>query len=74
MTNDPDIRFASSLLDYVFRRLALDHLPEETREGLGIKSIAERKESAQARGRRPRATTPALEAPAPVDAPAEAPR
>ena len=47
MTNDPDIRFASSIVDYVFRRLALDHLPEETREGLGIRSIAERKESAQ---------------------------
>jgi ribonucleoside-diphosphate reductase alpha chain len=29
----------------VFRRLALDYLPEETREGLGIKSIAERKEA-----------------------------
>jgi ribonucleoside-diphosphate reductase alpha chain len=48
MTNDPDIRFASSLLDYVFRRLALDHLSEETREGLGIRSIAERSSSVAA--------------------------
>ncbi|MEP7060139.1 MAG: vitamin B12-dependent ribonucleotide reductase [Actinomycetota bacterium] len=48
MTNDPDIRFASSLLDYTFRRLALDHLPEETRESLGIRSISERKELALA--------------------------
>jgi ribonucleoside-diphosphate reductase alpha chain len=47
MTNDPDIRFASSLLDYVFRRLALDYLSEEQREGLGIKTISERKEMAQ---------------------------
>jgi ribonucleoside-diphosphate reductase alpha chain len=47
MTNDPDIRFASSLLDYVFRRLALDNLPTETREGLGIRSISERTEMAQ---------------------------
>ena len=47
MTNDPDIRFATSMIDYVFRRLALDYLPPETREGLGIKSIAERTESAQ---------------------------
>jgi ribonucleoside-diphosphate reductase alpha chain len=47
MTNDTDIRFASSLVDYVFRRLALDHLPPETREGLGIASIAERKEAAR---------------------------
>jgi ribonucleoside-diphosphate reductase alpha chain len=43
MTNDPDIRFATSLVDYVFRRLALDHLSMEVRDGLGIKSIAERK-------------------------------
>jgi ribonucleoside-diphosphate reductase alpha chain len=46
MTNDPDIRFASSLVDYVFRRLALDYLPQDTREGLGIRSIDERKETA----------------------------
>jgi ribonucleoside-diphosphate reductase alpha chain len=45
MTNDPDIRFATSMIDYVFRRLALDYLPAETREGLGIRSIAERTES-----------------------------
>jgi ribonucleoside-diphosphate reductase alpha chain len=43
MTDDPDIRFASSIVDYVFRRLALDHLPPEKREALGIRSIAERK-------------------------------
>jgi len=47
MTNDPDIRFATSMIDYVFRRLALDYLAPETREGLGIRSIAERTESAQ---------------------------
>ncbi len=48
MTNDEDIRFASSLVDYVFRRLALDHLPPEKREALGIRSVAERKETAKA--------------------------
>ena len=48
MTNDPDIRFASSLVDYVFRRLALDYLPADQREGLGIRSIDERKETAAA--------------------------
>ncbi len=42
MTSDPDIRFATSLVDYVFRRLALDHLPVEVRESLGIRSIQER--------------------------------
>jgi ribonucleotide reductase alpha subunit len=48
MTNDEDIRFASSLVDYVFRRLALDHLPPEKREALGIRSIEERKGTAKA--------------------------
>jgi ribonucleoside-diphosphate reductase alpha chain len=43
MTDDPDIRFASSVVDYVFRRLALDNLPPEKRESLGIRSIEERK-------------------------------
>jgi ribonucleoside-diphosphate reductase alpha chain len=43
MTNDPDIRFATSLVDYVFRRLALDHLPADKREALGIRSVEERK-------------------------------
>ncbi|MBI3648548.1 MAG: vitamin B12-dependent ribonucleotide reductase [Actinobacteria bacterium] len=47
MTNDPDIRFATSLVDYVFRRLALDHLPKEKREALGIRSIEERKLAVQ---------------------------
>ncbi|MGH2681325.1 MAG: vitamin B12-dependent ribonucleotide reductase [Actinomycetota bacterium] len=43
LTDDADIRFASSVVDYVFRRLALDHLPPEKREALGIRSIEERK-------------------------------
>jgi ribonucleoside-diphosphate reductase alpha chain len=47
MTNDPDIRFASSIVDYVFRRLALDHLTSEQRETLGIRSIEERKAEAE---------------------------
>jgi ribonucleoside-diphosphate reductase alpha chain len=47
ITNDPDIRFATSLLDYVFRRLALEYLPPDKREGLGIQSVEERKEYAQ---------------------------
>ncbi len=47
MTNDPDIRFASSIVDYVFRRLALDHLTWEQREALGIRSIQERTTEAE---------------------------
>jgi ribonucleoside-diphosphate reductase alpha chain len=48
LTNDPDIRFASSIVDYVFRRLAMDHLPEAKREVLGIRSVDERRETAKA--------------------------
>jgi ribonucleoside-diphosphate reductase alpha chain len=47
ITNDPDIRFASSLVDYVFRRLALEYLPAEKRVALGIQTIDERKEYAR---------------------------
>src|SRR5205814_1775584 len=43
ITNDPDVRFASSIVDYVFRRLALEYLPPEKRAGLGVQSIEERK-------------------------------
>jgi ribonucleoside-diphosphate reductase alpha chain len=42
LTDDPDIRIASSVMDYIFRRLALDHLPYEQRAELGILSAAER--------------------------------
>jgi ribonucleoside-diphosphate reductase alpha chain len=42
MTDDPDIRIATSMMDYIFRRLALDHLPYERRAELGILSAAER--------------------------------
>jgi ribonucleoside-diphosphate reductase alpha chain len=42
MTDDPDIRMASSVMDYIFRRLALDFLPYERRSELGIFTAAER--------------------------------
>jgi ribonucleoside-diphosphate reductase alpha chain len=42
MTDDPDVRMAQSLMDYVFRRLALDHLDFETRSFMGIHSAEER--------------------------------
>ncbi|WP_308816422.1 vitamin B12-dependent ribonucleotide reductase [Pseudonocardia alni] len=42
MTDDPDVRIATSVLDYLFRRLALDHLPYEKRAQLGIFSSDER--------------------------------
>jgi len=42
MTDDPDIRISQSMMDYIFRRLALDYLTFEQREALGIYSAAER--------------------------------
>jgi ribonucleoside-diphosphate reductase alpha chain len=42
MTDDSDIRIATSVLDYLFRRLALDFLPYEKRSQLGIFSADER--------------------------------
>ncbi len=42
LTDDPDIRMAQSMLDYIFRRLALDYLPFDDRAGLGIYTAAER--------------------------------
>ena len=42
ITDDPDIRMASSVMDYIFRRLALDHLSYDERSELGILSVAER--------------------------------
>ncbi|HEY7134079.1 MAG TPA: vitamin B12-dependent ribonucleotide reductase [Acidimicrobiia bacterium] len=42
MTDDPDIRFAMSLADYIFRRLAVEYLPKEEREEIGILTVGER--------------------------------
>ncbi|MDF5755346.1 vitamin B12-dependent ribonucleotide reductase [Spongiactinospora sp. TRM90649] len=53
MTDDPDVRMAASVMDYIFRRLALDHLPYEERAALGIFSASER--AAQQRGEDPAA-------------------
>ncbi|MEP7033893.1 MAG: vitamin B12-dependent ribonucleotide reductase [Actinomycetota bacterium] len=63
MTNDPDIRFAVSIVDYVFRRLALDHLTATQREGLGVRSIDERKESAIAEAAEKMGLVPPASAP-----------
>ena len=42
MTDDPDLRFASSLVDYIFRRLAVEYMPIDERMELGILSVDER--------------------------------
>jgi ribonucleoside-diphosphate reductase alpha chain len=42
MTDDPDIRFASSLVDYIFRRLAVEYIAEDKRRDMGILTVGER--------------------------------
>src|ERR1700759_3370089 len=55
LTDDPDVRIASSVMDYIFRRLALDHLPYDQRAEMSILSAAER--SAQLAGEDPSSLT-----------------
>jgi ribonucleoside-diphosphate reductase alpha chain len=45
LTDDEDIRMAQSVMDYIFRRLALDYLPEDHRSALGIQTAEERKKA-----------------------------
>jgi ribonucleoside-diphosphate reductase alpha chain len=42
LTDDPDVRIAQSLVDYLARRLAIDYLDAETRQAFGIRTTAER--------------------------------
>jgi len=42
LTDDPDVRMAQSIMDYIFRRLALDYLTFEDRSAIGIYSAEER--------------------------------
>jgi ribonucleoside-diphosphate reductase alpha chain len=42
ITDDPDLRIATSLVDYIFRRLAVDYLPMAERAELGVLSTSER--------------------------------
>jgi ribonucleoside-diphosphate reductase alpha chain len=63
LTDDKDIRMAKSLMDYIFRRLALDYLPYETRSALGIFTTEERSAELDANYGAPAAVeAPAVEA------------
>jgi ribonucleoside-diphosphate reductase alpha chain len=42
MTDDPDLRFAASLVDYIFRRLAVEYMSPTERMDLGIMTVSER--------------------------------
>ncbi len=77
MTDDSDIRMAASVMDYIFRRLALDFLPYERRAELGIFTAEER--AAQLRAEAEAATSAedtsvdlaAMAASAPIEAKAK---
>ncbi|MEW2374775.1 vitamin B12-dependent ribonucleotide reductase [Micromonospora sp. NPDC047812] len=73
MTDDPDVRMAASVMDYIFRRLALDFLPYERRAELGIFTASERAAQlrAEAEAEASGADLTAMAASAPVEAPAE---
>ena len=42
MTDDPELRFAASLVDYIFRRLAVEYMAPTERMDLGILTVSER--------------------------------
>jgi ribonucleoside-diphosphate reductase alpha chain len=42
MTDDEEIRFSTSLVDYLARKLAIEYLPYDKRENLGIFTLDER--------------------------------
>ncbi len=68
MTDDADIRMAQSMMDYIFRRLALDYLPFDTRSGLGLYTSSERNRALETGEYRPdiSAATQTLSQSAPV--------
>ena len=68
MTDDPDIRMASSVMDYIFRRLALDFLPYEKRAELGIFTAEERAAQARAEAGDDGVDLAAMAASAPISA------
>ncbi|HEX6870572.1 MAG TPA: vitamin B12-dependent ribonucleotide reductase [Micromonosporaceae bacterium] len=68
MTDDPDIRMAASVMDYIFRRLALDYLPYETRADLGIFTAKERAAQARAEASGEEVDLAGLAGSAPIEA------
>ncbi|MBX6752126.1 MAG: vitamin B12-dependent ribonucleotide reductase [Micromonosporaceae bacterium] len=68
MTDDPDIRMATSVVDYIFRRLALDYLPYEKRAELGIFTAKERAAQVRAEANGEEFDLAALAASTPVEA------
>ena len=89
LTDDPDVRMAQSIMDYVFRRLALDYLDFETRSYIGIHTADERSRQLETGSYAPSesesdedvedeletyAQSAPINKPKPVEAPVEGPR
>jgi ribonucleoside-diphosphate reductase alpha chain len=71
MTDDPDILMATSIVDYVFRRLALDFLPYERRADFDVFTAMERAARARAKAAGEDVDLAAMAPSAPIEAPAE---
>ena len=78
MTDDPDVRMAQSIMDYIFRRLALDYLPFDSRSALGLYTASERQRALDTGEYTPDVTavltSSAQSAPVVVQTPAAAPK
>jgi len=73
MTDDADIRMAQSMMDYIFRRLALDYLPFDQRSAMGLFTSSERARALET-GEYTQDVTPAsVDTPKAVTAPVAAP-
>ncbi|MDQ3932732.1 MAG: vitamin B12-dependent ribonucleotide reductase [Actinomycetota bacterium] len=62
MTDDEEIRFATSIVDYIARKLAIEYLPPDTRAELGIYTLEERQVGLDTEQTRSRIALPELPA------------
>lgn len=58
MTDDPEIRFATSIVDYIARKLAIEYLPYDERSALGIFTVEERTAALEAEAGTTEASVP----------------
>ncbi len=73
MTDDADIRMAQSMMDYIFRRLALDYLPFDQRSAMGLFTSSERARALETGEYTQDATPASVDTPKAVAAPVAAP-
>ena len=71
MTDDPDVRMATSIIDYVFRRVAIDHMDFDTRAAYGVLTAAERRSYVETGSYTPDEEKPASEEPRAISKPVE---